>query len=111
MMTMADEALDYLKSETARWKEVGDRLKNIRKHNGMTQSELANELGLSRAQIANIEGGRHMITTENLIAVCRLFGVTSDGMLGLTKLKVNETKMRLATAEERLRKIKRILEQ
>jgi transcriptional regulator with XRE-family HTH domain len=38
---------------------VGDRLRKAREHAGLKQSDLANEIGISRASAVNYESGRY----------------------------------------------------
>ena len=44
----------------------GDMILARRKASGMTQDELSKKVGLSRAQIANVEGGRSDIPLKTL---------------------------------------------
>lgn len=59
---------------------IGAKIVELRKAKGLTQDDLANELGLSRTSILNIERGRHRTTTETLYAVCMLLGVTPNDL-------------------------------
>lgn len=45
---------------------VGDMILGARNANNMTQQTLAQKVGLSRAQIANIEGGRSDVPLKTL---------------------------------------------
>lgn len=47
---------------------IGDRVRSFREQRRMTQADLAKAVGLSRAQIANIEGDRSSITLDKLRA-------------------------------------------
>lgn len=49
---------------TAEQLGFGGMVTRARKNVGMTQAELAGRIGLSRAQIANIEGGRSSVPVE-----------------------------------------------
>lgn len=42
-------------------------LKERRLELGLTQEQVANRIGVSRAQIANAEGGTHLLSVESLI--------------------------------------------
>lgn len=50
------EGIGYLSAATA---TVGDMIARKRNAIGMTQQQLAAHVGCSRAQVANIESGRH----------------------------------------------------
>lgn len=43
------------------WKVIADRIYSNRKRVGMTQEQLADKLGISRCQLANIEAGRSRV--------------------------------------------------
>lgn len=59
---------------------VGDRLRALR--GSKTQVEMANLLGLSRAQVANLEGGRGNPSLETLMRAADEFDTTVDWILG-----------------------------
>jgi transcriptional regulator with XRE-family HTH domain len=54
---------------------VGERLKNLRKAQGLTQDEISIKVNLSRASINNIENGRHRIQLHILCDFSAAFGV------------------------------------
>ena len=49
--------------------EIGRRIKRFRKVAGQTQAQLASRIGMSRASIANIEGGRQNFLLHYLYAI------------------------------------------
>ena len=55
---------------------VGKRVKAMRIQKGISQSELAQSIGISQAHMSNIESGRSNITLENLFALRDIFDVT-----------------------------------
>lgn len=64
-------------------KGAGERVRNLRKEDKMTQEELALACGLSRPQITNIEIGNCRMTIDTLLILCSVFNVTSDYILGI----------------------------
>jgi len=62
-------------------KELGKRLTRVRKDQGLTQVEIASELGLSQAVIAEYEAGRKNIPTWRLMNLAEALGVTPDVLL------------------------------
>ena len=60
---------------------LGDRIVLFRKRKKITQEELSAAIGLSRAQIANIESGRVSTTIKNIIAIADFFNITTDKLL------------------------------
>lgn len=57
---------------------LGQRVRDLRLAKGVTQVELAVEIGVSRAHIAKIETGSHPPGREALAALARFFGVTME---------------------------------
>lgn len=56
-------------------KNQGQRLKQIRKHYGFTQTQLADYLGVKQGQIAKIENGQRKIKPNMAEQICRLFKI------------------------------------
>ena len=62
---------------------LGKSIKELREEKELTQVELGNLLGLSYQTIGHYENGVSQPTLETLINMCKIFGVTSDYLLGL----------------------------
>lgn len=58
-----------------------ERLYELRKRSGMTQSDLAEKLDVSRQAVSRWEMGTARPELENLVALSELFGVTLDHLL------------------------------
>ena len=63
---------------------IGERLADIRNDHGDTQLQLAKKLGTSVSAIRNWEQGKCDPTTDNLYKMCKLYGVKSDFLIGLS---------------------------
>ena len=61
--------------------EFHQRLYEVRKRSGMTQSDLAEKLDVSRQAISRWEMGTAKPDFENLVAISELFGVSIDYLL------------------------------
>lgn len=61
----------------------GERLKAERIKRGLTQSELATELGLNQSAISKFEYGIKEPAKNTLVAFAKYFGVSTDYLLGL----------------------------
>lgn len=57
---------------------IAERVKTIRKKLGLTQEEFAKEIGISRANIGNIEYGRVALTDRNITLICKTFNVNEN---------------------------------
>lgn len=64
----------------------GDRLKELRKSKNITQEELGNVLGVTKASICCYEKGTRTPTIENLIDLMEFFGVSADYLIGSDKI-------------------------
>lgn len=62
-------------------KFVGWRIEQLRKTQSLTQEELSDKLGLSRASIVNIEKGRQDLSLRHLQNICELFNIKSSDIL------------------------------
>jgi len=65
--------------------DVGKRLKELRKAQGLTQTQLAELLGISQQLVAFYEGGHQRIAIDLLPDVARLLGVSVEELLGLSQ--------------------------
>jgi transcriptional regulator with XRE-family HTH domain len=69
----------------------GEKLRTLRKRQGMTQREVAGALGLAAHSYINaLETGKKKPTIELVLHIARLFRVTTDQLLDDT-LEVTET--------------------
>lgn len=62
-------------------------LRNLREDRDMTQEEVAKVLGTSQTMYARYERGANELPIRHLIALCRLYHVSADRVLGLDKRK------------------------
>lgn len=60
------------------------RIKDLREDNDLTQKEVADYLGMKQPQYFRYEKGTRDIPTDVLIALARLYNVSTDYILGLT---------------------------
>lgn len=61
--------------------ELKEILLSLRREKGLSQAELAEELGVSRQAVSRWEAGLAVPSGENLIALSRVYGVTVEEML------------------------------
>ncbi len=72
----------YKKSKAINMEITSSRLKEFRKENKLTQSELAKILNTVQPVIANYENGKHLIATPFLYAICKKYNISADYLLG-----------------------------
>ena len=54
---------------------VGDNIKKLREHLGLTQTKFAERIGITQSTIAMVETGKSKISRQALLAISREFGV------------------------------------
>jgi transcriptional regulator with XRE-family HTH domain len=62
---------------------IYDRIKKIRELSGLTQTELAKKLGITRSSVNSWEMGTNIPTVQYVIELSKIFGITSDSILDL----------------------------
>ena len=66
----------------------GNRIKEFRKENKITQERLASELNMARSALANYERGRTVIATPFLYTICKKYQISADYLLGKIDEKI-----------------------
>ena len=61
--------------------KLNEKIFSCRKKAGMSQEALADKLGVSRQAISKWELGTAVPELDNLLAISKLFGVTTDWLL------------------------------
>jgi transcriptional regulator with XRE-family HTH domain len=64
-------------------KTIGQKIKELRKENNLTQKQLAKILGISETGFASWEQGLSEPNTESIAQLCRIFNVSADYLLNL----------------------------
>lgn len=70
---------------------IGQRIADLRKRQGMTQTELAERAGLQAPHIARIEKGRYSVGLDTLAAIAHGLGCTIE--IIETNNKLNEQEL------------------
>ncbi|MGN1161067.1 MAG: helix-turn-helix domain-containing protein [Candidatus Fimenecus sp.] len=76
-------------------KEMGQKIGNLRKQSGMSQTELGNKLGYQQSDISRIEKGNKDLTFAALADIAQLFNVSADYLLGLSGAKTNDKDLQI----------------
>jgi transcriptional regulator with XRE-family HTH domain len=61
-----------------------DRVKELRQSKGWSQKEFSSQLGVAQSVIARYETGQKMASSDTLIDIAKLFGVSLDYLLGMS---------------------------
>ena len=64
---------------------IGSRIARLRREKGMTQTELADLLGVSQPVVSDYENGAIKLSGETIVQLARILGASADEILGLEK--------------------------
>ena len=62
---------------------VADRIKALREQKGLTQTELSNQLGITRSSVNAWEMGISVPSTQYIVELAHIFKVSTDYLLGV----------------------------
>lgn len=68
---------------------IADRIKQLREQKGLTQSELAKHLGITRSSVNAWEMGISVPSTQYVVELAHLFKVTTDYLLCVDATTIN----------------------
>ena len=67
------------------YKTFGEKIKELREENDLTQSDLGKSVQMTQRKISYIECGKYEPGIDDIISFCKFFKVSSDYLLGLSK--------------------------
>jgi len=62
---------------------TADRIKNLREQMGITQSQLAKQIGITRSSVNAWEQGISVPSTQYIVELSNIFKVSTDYLLGV----------------------------
>jgi transcriptional regulator with XRE-family HTH domain len=62
--------------------DIGERIAHHRKRIGLTQTKLANQIGISQTLLSDYETGRLQLSAEMVIRIAQTLGVRTGTLLG-----------------------------
>jgi hypothetical protein len=62
---------------------VSDRIRLLRERRGLTQSELAKQLGITRSSVNAWEQGISVPSTQYIVELATIFKISTDYLLGV----------------------------
>lgn len=57
---------------------INQRIKQLRKEQGLTQDEFAARIGITKSSVSLLESGKNSPSTQTLQLICQQFGVRRD---------------------------------
>src|SRR4051812_41266974 len=85
---------------------VASRLRLAREQAGLSQGQVAKMLHLHRPSISEAEAGRRKVSTEELVALARIYGVSVSWLACAEAEEENPVKDRIELAARELAKLK-----
>lgn len=83
-MEMDEKLHEYLPGKPG---DSRERIQDLLRENLMTQAELAEKTGMSESTLSRyISGQTDKLSTENIVAIAKVFGVTTDFLLCLSDI-------------------------
>ncbi len=61
--------------------EIGKRLKELRDNLHLSQAYVAEQIGVSRSALVKMENNQRKVSSEELLLLARIYGVTTDYIL------------------------------
>ena len=88
-------------------KDLGERIRELRKARGMTQEELADTLGVTQALIASYETARRSIPLRKLVVLADALGISIEEVVGRSPAR-RQKRGPTSKIEERLLAIEKL---
>lgn len=70
---------------------IAERIKFLREQKGLTQTELAKKLGITRSSVNAWEMGISVPSTQYIVELANIFSVSTDYLLGVMKTSTIDT--------------------
>lgn len=86
-------------------REIGARLRALRKSRDMTQVELAKVLGTQQTAVSQVEVGNRGLTVQQVVKLAKALRVSTEAILGATNAVGHEE---LPTDRKLLRRLRQI---
>ena len=62
--------------------EIGSRLRELRKERGLTQAELARQIGIQQSDLSRMEKGEYRVSLDNLFKILGIFDLDLADFFG-----------------------------
>ena len=63
------------------YKDLGNRVRTVRRQQSLTQEQLAEKVGISPSFLGHIERGTRVASLDTLVALCNTLNVTPEYLL------------------------------
>lgn len=80
------------------YRAIGERIRARRRHMGLTQQQLALQLGISLSFLGHIERGTRVLSVDTLVRFTQVFDCSADELLGTGRVAVRSLSQLLQDA-------------
>lgn len=87
-------------TESGLYKELGQRLREVRQERGFTQDQVAAAISLERTSITNIESGRQRLPLHTLYEYCSILGIAVSEVLPTSPAQLPKKQLLLKLGKE-----------
>ena len=81
LITTREPLPALMPEEETFYRELGERLAGFRRARGLTQVQLAEQLGISQQHLLSLEKGRRRMLAGTLPALCEALGVSIEDLM------------------------------
>lgn len=85
---------------------VGSRIQGYRKQRGLTQTDLAEAVGLKRSSLCNVEAGRQHPLLHTFVMLAQVLGVSIADLMPGAPLPVGSVRMTEAQIVKQMRSLR-----
>ncbi len=75
---------------------VGSRLRRLRKERGLTQAELARQIGIQQSDLSRMEKGEYRVSLDNLFKILGVFDLDLADFFGEQQAKAEQAQQPLS---------------
>jgi transcriptional regulator with XRE-family HTH domain len=86
-------------------KDIGQNIANLRKKRGLTQKELADQIGISQSLLSHYEIGRLHLSSLMIIKIAKSLKISADKILGINSNNQDDAAVHSLKIIKRLKKI------
>ena len=81
---------------------IGCRLRDLRKERGLTQAELARQIGIQQSDLSRMEKGEYRVSLDNLFKILGVFDLDLAEFFGHHKATTNHAQQPLSRSDMKL---------
>jgi len=81
---------------------IGSRLRRLRKERGLTQAELARQIGIQQSDLSRMEKGEYRVSLDNLFKILGVFDLDLADFFGADRVTADHTQQPLSRGDMKI---------